>query len=88
MPATIANVATPIETLEVFAYTIPTDFPESDGTYAWDKTTLVFVEAMAGGQRSLGYSYANLATARLIEDSLAEVVRGRDAFDIPGATGP
>ena len=29
------------------AYTIPTDAPESDGTFAWDSTTLVLVEAHA-----------------------------------------
>jgi len=33
----------------VEAYTIPTDFPESDGTFVWDSTTLVLVEATAGG---------------------------------------
>ena len=74
----------PIEAVEVSAYTISTDFPESDGTYAWDKTTLVLVEATAGGKRGLGYSYANIATARLIHDSLSGVVRGQDAMDSPG----
>ena len=33
---------------EVGAYTIPTDAPESDGTIAWDSTTVVVVEATAG----------------------------------------
>jgi L-alanine-DL-glutamate epimerase-like enolase superfamily enzyme len=75
----------PIEVLEVSAYTIPTDSPESDGTYAWDKTTLVLVEAKAGGKSGLGYGYADLATARLIDDVLANVVCRRDALDVPGA---
>ena len=35
-----------IERLDVSAYTVPTDLPESDGTYSWDKTTMVIVEAM------------------------------------------
>ena len=39
----------PIERVEVSAYQIPTDAPEADGTYAWDATTLVLVEATAGG---------------------------------------
>ena len=39
---------TPIQRLEVSAHTVPTDVPESDGTYAWDSTTLVLVEVMAG----------------------------------------
>ncbi|MHB8598404.1 MAG: hypothetical protein ACYDER_16495 [Ktedonobacteraceae bacterium] len=37
-----------IENLAVSAYTVPTDFPESDGTITWDKTTIVIVEAAAG----------------------------------------
>lgn len=75
----------PIERLEVAAYTIPTDRPESDGTLAWSKTTLVVVHASAGGARGLGYTYADVATARLVDDKLVEVVRGRDAMDVPGA---
>ena len=59
--------------------------PESDGTFAWEKTTLVLVEATAGGKTGLGYSYADTATAALIRDSLADVVRGRDAMAVPGA---
>jgi L-alanine-DL-glutamate epimerase-like enolase superfamily enzyme len=78
------TVDTPIEQLTVSAYTIPTDFPEADGTLAWDKTTLVLVEAMAGGVRSVGYSYADTATARLIHDLLAELVIGQDAMAVPG----
>jgi L-alanine-DL-glutamate epimerase-like enolase superfamily enzyme len=73
-----------MEAIEVSAYTVPTDLPESDGTYAWDKTTLVLVEATAGGERGLGYTYADIATARLINDSLAAVVCNRDAMDVPG----
>jgi len=74
-----------IERVEVSAYKIPTDAPESDGTIAWDHTTLVLVEASAGGLTGIGYSYADPATAALIRGSLAEVVRGRDAMGVPGA---
>jgi integron integrase len=74
----------PIERFTVSAYTIPTDFPEADGTLAWNKTTLVLVEAEAGGVRSVGYSYADTATARLIHDLLAELVVGQDAMAVPG----
>lgn len=73
-----------IKRLDVSAYTIPTDTPESDGTYAWDKTTLVLVQASAGGRVGIGYTYADIATARLIKDMLAEVVRGRNAMNVPG----
>jgi L-alanine-DL-glutamate epimerase-like enolase superfamily enzyme len=78
-------VAIPIERLDVSAYIIPTDLPESDGTFAWDKTTLVLVEAKAGGVRGVGYTYADTATARLIKDLLAGVVLGHDAMAVPGA---
>ena len=73
-----------IERIDVSAYTVPTDFPESDGTYTWDKTTMVLVEANAGGMRGLGYTYADVATAHLISEMLAHVVTGRDAMAVPG----
>ena len=69
-----------IEQLDVSAYQIPTDAPESDGTYEWDSTTIVIVEAAAGDKHSLGYTYADEATAKLIDSHLNEVVLGRDAF--------
>ena len=74
----------PIQRLEVSAYTIPTDAPESDGTYTWDKTTMVLVEASAGGHTGIGCTYADTATATLIKEMFAEVVRGRNAMDVPG----
>ncbi len=74
----------PIERLDVSAYVIPTDSPEADGTLTWDKTTVVLVEVSAGGKRGLGYSYADLATARLIQELLADIVRGKDAMAVAG----
>ena len=74
-----------IEAVEVSAFTFPTDFPESDGTLAWDKTTVVVSEVLGGGIRGLGYTYADVATACLIKDFLAGIVRGRDAMDVEGS---
>jgi L-alanine-DL-glutamate epimerase-like enolase superfamily enzyme len=74
--------ACPITSIDVSAYRIPTDFPESDGTFAWDSTTLVLAEVEAGGARGIGYTYADTATAVLIRDLLARVVAGRDAMDV------
>ena len=74
-----------IDRIEVSAYKVPTDAPESDGTYAWDHTTLVVVEAAGGGKAGLGYTYADTSAATLIRDLLANVVRGRDAMAVPGA---
>lgn len=67
------------------AFKIPTDSPESDGTYEWDSTTLVLVEASGGGKHSLGYTYANSATATLINDEFKDLVAGRDAMSVDGA---
>jgi L-alanine-DL-glutamate epimerase-like enolase superfamily enzyme len=78
-------MAIAIDRIEVAAYTIPTDAPESDGTLAWDKTTLVTVEATAGGKQGLGYTYADTATAHLIAEKLAPLVLGQDAMAIPAA---
>ncbi|HUY99196.1 MAG TPA: enolase C-terminal domain-like protein [Thermomicrobiaceae bacterium] len=67
------------------AYRIPTDFPESDGTLAWDSTTVVVVEVTAGGRTGLGFTYADTATVRLVKQVLADVVVGRDAMAVPAA---
>jgi L-alanine-DL-glutamate epimerase-like enolase superfamily enzyme len=74
---------TEITRLDVAAHTIPTDAPESDGTLEWDSTTIVLVRAWAADVAGLGYTYTHDAAARLIEDKLAPLVRGRDLEDIP-----
>jgi len=73
-----------VERLTVSAATIPTDFPESDGTLAWNKTTIVIVQVSCGSVSGLGYTYADLSTATLIETLLKGLVEGRDAMDISG----
>ncbi len=67
----------------VSTYTIPTDAPESDGTLAWDATTLVLVEIDAGGCTGIGFTYADASAAQLIRATLAAQIQGRDALDIP-----
>src|SRR5919108_3417483 len=75
-----------IERLEVSIYRIPTDRPEADGTFHWDSTTLVLVEAVAdSGARGLGFSYTAAAAGRLIEDMLAKVVIGCPVEDVGAA---
>ena len=56
------------------------------GTYAWDATTIVVVHAQAGGERGIGYTYADRSTARLVDEHLGDVVRGADAL-APSARG-
>lgn len=79
------TAAPAIDRVEVSAYRVPTDAPESDGTFEWSSTTIVIVEVSAGGKTGLGYGYADTATAELIRHTLAGVARGRDATAIEGA---
>jgi L-alanine-DL-glutamate epimerase-like enolase superfamily enzyme len=83
--ATPSSVAALVESLRVSAYTIPTETPEQDGTYGWDQTTMVLVEAKAGGKKGIGYSYADTATAQFVDEKLKQVVIGRDAMAVNGA---
>lgn len=77
------NSSIPVSRVQVSAFSIPTATPESDGTLEWNATVLVLVEVEAGGKTGIGFSYADTATARLIHDTLAAVVTGRDALAIP-----
>ena len=80
-----ARVEVPIEAVGVFAYTVPTEGPESDGTFEWDETTAVVVEVVAGGARGLGFSYTGEAATRVIERRLTPQLVNRDAMDVPVA---
>lgn len=73
-----------IRKLDVSVFRIPTDAPESDGTFEWTATTLVLVRVHAGNAVGLGYTYASRATAVLIDELLKDVVIGRNAFDVGG----
>ena len=82
----IVDTGIVINDIKVSAYTIPTSSPESDGTIAWNKTTLVLVEITAGGQTGIGYTYANIAAATIIDTMLKEVVNGMPVMDVPMIT--
>jgi len=75
-----ARLEAPVQELEVATYTIPTDGPEADGTLSWDSTTIVVVHAHGGGQWGVGYTYCDVAAAKLVQSKLAGVVEGRDAM--------
>ena len=79
--------ACPVTGVEVAAYRVPTDLPESDGTLTWAATTMVVVRLTGGGRTGLGFTYADTATATLIHDTLAGVVRGRDALAVEATWG-
>ena len=76
---------TTIEQLEVSTREIPTDAHESDGTLEWDSTTIVIVEAHAGGAAGIGYTYTDAAAAKLIEGKLQDAVKGADAMEVRSA---
>ncbi|MGI5193682.1 enolase C-terminal domain-like protein [Streptomyces sp. CA-288835] len=67
----------------VSTYTVPTDVPEADGTFAWDSTTMVVVEVAAGDATGIGWTYGPAAVGELLREQLAPVVTGSDAFGIP-----
>jgi L-alanine-DL-glutamate epimerase-like enolase superfamily enzyme len=62
-------------------YTVPTDAQEADGTFRWNRTTMVLVELFSGAAKGLGYTYADTATARLVSTLLDEMVTDCDALD-------
>ncbi len=76
----LSRQGVPVKALQVNAFTIPTSSPEADGTLEWDKTTIVTVEITAGDETGIGYTYADFATAKLIDDVLKKEVEGADAL--------
>ncbi|MEU6673136.1 enolase C-terminal domain-like protein [Streptomyces sp. NPDC046853] len=77
--------AVPVESLAMSAYLVPADAPEADGTFAWESTTVVFVELTAGPATGTGWTYAPASTVALMAERLAPAVTGLDALDIPAA---
>jgi L-alanine-DL-glutamate epimerase-like enolase superfamily enzyme len=71
-----------VERLDVSVYTVPTDYPGSDGTATWDSTTMVLVEAHAAGHAGIGWTYGDLASASVVTSTLREIVMGSDALRV------
>jgi L-alanine-DL-glutamate epimerase-like enolase superfamily enzyme len=81
----VATHAGPVAAVHAAAYTIPTDAPESDGTFAWEQTTLVVVEVEGAGERGLGYTYGDASVAGIASGALAKAVAGVDVLDVGAA---
>ncbi|HEX2934782.1 MAG TPA: enolase C-terminal domain-like protein [Bacteroidales bacterium] len=71
-----------IASIEVNTYKIPTDLPESDGTYVWDHTIMILVTVSGGGKSGIGYTYGNEVIAPYIQNKLASLIVGKDILDI------
>jgi L-alanine-DL-glutamate epimerase-like enolase superfamily enzyme len=87
-PAPVISPSAPkcaIEEVRGFAYTIPTDKSEADGTLSWDSTTLILAEVRGGGKVGVGYTYSDSSIVSLIGGKLGDVVKRCDAFDPPAA---
>ena len=69
--------------LTASVYVFPTPYPEADGTFEWEKTTAVVVEATDGGETGLGWTYSTPAAAQLITGPLAQAIADRSADDVP-----
>lgn len=82
MPVEITDKGPCIADIRVSTFTIPTATPESDGTLEWNATTLVLVEIKGGSKTGIGFTYGDTAIAKLINDTLAGFVTGRNAFAI------
>ncbi len=76
-----STLSAPIQKIEAQAYRIPTDRPESDGTFEWKATTIVIAFVHGGGKRGIGYSYTSAGAAAVIRDELAGSLQGTDALD-------
>jgi L-alanine-DL-glutamate epimerase-like enolase superfamily enzyme len=63
------------------AYTVPTDAPEADGTFAWDATTLVVVEMECDGAAGLVYTYSHKMAAPLARELMQKHVEGQSPLD-------
>ncbi|HKU30612.1 MAG TPA: enolase C-terminal domain-like protein [Arthrobacter sp.] len=74
-----------IGSLRVSAFTVPTSSPEGDGTFAWDSTTMILVQATAGEWTGIGWTYALSACAGIVKEVLEPAVCGLDVFDVPAA---
>ena len=80
--ATMGEGGPSIERVQVDVLRFPTDRPESDGTFAWDATTMVLVHVYAAGKAGIGYTYGSRATATLVQDTLIPCIARADSYAV------
>jgi L-alanine-DL-glutamate epimerase-like enolase superfamily enzyme len=74
-----------VDSIEASSYTVPTDAPEADGTFAWTDTTLVLVQVSGGGKVGTGWTYGSSAAVALVRETLAPLIAGRTFLDVEDA---
>jgi L-alanine-DL-glutamate epimerase-like enolase superfamily enzyme len=72
----------PITSVDAAAFTVPTEQPEADGTLEWESTTMLLVQAHAGGRTGFGYSYTQIGALDVVNGKLADIVVGADALRV------
>jgi L-alanine-DL-glutamate epimerase-like enolase superfamily enzyme len=72
----------PITELRTRSLRIPLPHPETDGTLAWNATTVVTVEALADNRVGLGWTYGPAAVAAVVDEVLSPIVRDVPATDV------
>jgi L-alanine-DL-glutamate epimerase-like enolase superfamily enzyme len=75
-----------IDRLDSFAYRVPTDTPEGDGTLAWDATTVVVVTLHAGTITGTGWTYGSAGCRTVVNAELSPSLLGANPLDIAGTT--
>ena len=83
--AALAGTDVAVSGLEARAYEIPLEAPESDGTARWASTVMIVVEAHAGDETGVGYTYGARACRAVVDELLAPVVVDRDALAVAAA---
>lgn len=73
----------PVDDVEARAYTVPLGATHADGTIEWDAVSVVAVLVRAGGATGLGWSYTDPGAASVVRTTLAPVVIGTSAHDVP-----
>ena len=66
----------PIERLDVSAYTVPTDSPESDGTISWNSTTHAHPCCAINSFRHLEYFHDHARIEHMLFDGALTAVKG------------
>jgi L-alanine-DL-glutamate epimerase-like enolase superfamily enzyme len=75
----VSHVRAVIERVEARACRLPTArIPESDGTLAWNATTIVIVQVHAAGVTGIGYSYVDAAAVAIVDNVLGSALVGAD----------